>query len=136
MMHFIWDHELDVNVNTMNEQHKILITMMDNLYELKANGASKMELASALDKLESYTRFHFNAEERFMEATEYYDVDRHKIIHENLLAELHKHIDNFHQSHGDLSDDFVYFLHYWLSTHIRHIDRKYGEIEQRLKTAC
>ncbi|MGD8570382.1 MAG: bacteriohemerythrin, partial [Gammaproteobacteria bacterium] len=134
--YFKWDAELDINVDTMNEQHKILIDIMNDLYDLNANGASKMELASMLDKLESYTRFHFNDEERFMERSGYNDIDRHKIIHNNLLMELHKHITHFNQSHGGLTDEFFYFLRYWLSTHIRHIDRKYGEIEQQLKTAC
>jgi hemerythrin len=135
MAYFKWNNELDINVDTMNEQHKILIGIMNDLYELNEEGASKAQLASTLDKLESYTRFHFNDEERLMESLDYEDIDRHKIIHKNLLAELYKHINKFHLDHDGLSDDFFYFLRYWLSTHIRHIDRKYGNVSLQLKTA-
>jgi hemerythrin-like metal-binding protein len=110
--------------------------MMNGIYDLNHQGASKSALAEALDKLKAYTQFHFGEEERFMELMNYDDTERHKIIHAHLLAELKNHINKFKDSHFSLGKDFFYFLRYWLSTHIQHIDRKYGEASLPLDTAC
>lgn len=135
MTYFVWNDELDINVDNMNEQHKILIGIMNELYDLNGKHATKTELTSAVKKLDSYTRFHFLDEERYMESIGYNDLERHKLIHKNLLTELEKHINDFAKHHRGLSDDFFYFLRYWLSTHIRHIDRKYGDEPSQLQIA-
>ena len=135
MTYFKWNNDFDIGVADMNAQHKILIGIMNEIYNLNQKGATKPELASAIGKLDSYTRFHFRDEEKYMESIGYDDLERHRLIHENLLAELEKHSSDFKKHHNGLSEDFFYFLRYWLSTHIQHIDRKYGDVPTQLQIA-
>lgn len=126
MTYFNWTPELDVKVDAMNDQHKILIDLMEDLYQLNDNDASKIQIQRKLDELGSYTRKHFRQEELYMDTINYEGRERHKIIHRQLLEELDKHTENFKNHHQLLNSDFFYFLRHWLTSHIKHIDIKYG----------
>lgn len=134
MTYFKWTPDFDVKVQTMNDQHKVLIDIMDKLYELNDNGANKRDIQHKLDELGAYTRKHFADEERYMDSIDFEGRDRHKIIHKHLLTELDRHTTNFKELHQSLSEDFFFFLKHWLSSHIKHIDIKYGNVSSSLAT--
>jgi hemerythrin len=128
MANFIWDTSLDVGVEAMNEEHKILIGLMNSLYEKNAAGASKDDLLASADELHAYVLKHFADEEAYMESVGFPGLQAHKQLHGNLLAELQTFFDSFkHGSDTSLSSKFSTFLNFWLATHIRGIDFIYGE---------
>lgn len=127
MTYFAWDTSLDVNVQTMNDQHKKLIDLMNELYEKNEAGRDKQELVESANALIAYTRQHFADEEQYMESIDYSGLESHKKLHENLLHELESRVEEFSQGHETvLGEEFSTFLKTWLSTHIRGIDTKYG----------
>ena len=124
----IWDaKKYDVLVPQMNDQHHRLIDMMNRVYDRHAARANKAELNQLLTNLRQYTIQHFDQEERMLESIGFPQLDRHKIIHEQLLADFGKHYDAFAAGTGAISQKFFDFLKLWLTSHIMHIDRKYGE---------
>ena len=54
-------------------------------------------------------------------------LDTHKKLHEHLLKELKQFAEDFEQgpSH-QIKNELITFLKFWLSTHIRGIDSRYG----------
>lgn len=127
MAYLSWTPDFDVQVKTMNDQHKVLINIMEELYQLNEKKSGKFVLKSKLNELGLYTRKHFNDEEAYMESIGYEDLSRHKIIHEQLLSELDRYTEEFNNQYEILSESFFFFLKHWLTTHIRHIDIKYGK---------
>lgn len=127
MTYFEWDTSLDVNVQAMNDQHKKLIDLMNELQEKNEAGRGKQELIEAANALIAYTRKHFADEEQYMESIGYSRLESHKKLHENLLAELESRVEAFSAGQDPkLGDEFTTFLKTWLATHIRGIDTKYG----------
>jgi len=127
MSFFEWDSSLDVNVEEMNEQHRKLIGLMNDLHQKSEQGEAKEKLIEAADSLIAYTQKHFDDEESYMESIGFAGLEAHKRLHDNLMTELRRLADEFSNSdRNTLDDEFLTFLKTWLSTHIRGIDTKYG----------
>lgn len=126
MTYFRWTNELDVMVDDMNDQHKILISIMNDLFELNGRRAGKYKILRKLNELVSYTRKHFRDEEAYMESIKFTGRKNHKIIHERLLKQLNAYAEDFKVNNEGLTEKFFYFLKNWLATHIEHTDNKYG----------
>jgi hemerythrin len=128
MAYFQWDNSLDVGIDAMNEEHKVLIGLMNALYEKNTQGADKNTLITAANALWDYVLQHFNNEERYMASIGFPNLEAHKKLHANLLTELQQFINNFKNGEAThLSKDFSTFLNFWLATHIRGIDFRYGD---------
>lgn len=127
MAFFEWDSALDVGIEPMNQQHKILIGMMDKLYTQNGAHAPKTQLIEGIDELFKFVVKHFKEEETFMASINFPNLEAHKKLHQNLLNDLQALGDDFKKNTDKkLSSEFVIFLKFWLSTHIMGIDNKYG----------
>jgi len=127
MAFFEWDNALDVGVDAMNQQHKILIAMMDKLYTQNCANAPKNQLIENVNELFAFVIKHFKEEEDFMASIHFPNLEAHKRLHQNLLTDLKSLGNDFKQNNEEkLSSEFIIFLKFWLSTHIMGIDNKYG----------
>lgn len=123
-----WDaKKFDVLVPKMNEQHEVLVGMMNKLYARHDAKAPKSELSRLIAELRDYTLKHFREEEALLESMQFPQLNTHKNIHQKLLEDFSQHFNAFANGPGVLSPAFFDFLRLWLSAHIMHIDRKYGE---------
>ena len=131
-----WDaKKFDVLVPTMNDQHQVLIGLMNKLYVRHGARANKFELTKLLTDLRDYTVRHFREEEAMLASIDYPQLEMHKLIHEKLLSDFAKHFDAFTAGPGILAPAFFEFLRLWLTAHIMHIDRKYGQYAQQRSAA-
>ena len=124
---FDWGAALDVGVTNMNDEHKIILQFMNQLYDQSAAGADKSTLSETINKLEKATIAHFSDEENYMKSIAFPKFCMHKITHQDLLQKFAYHKANFENGNGEIPKAFFDFLLLWLSTHIQGIDRKYGE---------
>lgn len=123
-----WDDSLDVHVDDMNDQHQVLLKMMNELYDGTAAGMTRIDAIDRLGKLFEYTVKHFKEEEEYMESIGYEGLKSHQLIHKNLIDRLTELANGFKDSTEEkLPADFFNFLKFWLSAHIKGIDMKYGE---------
>jgi hemerythrin len=121
-----WDPSLDVGVEAMNLEHRDILTAMNRVYDAAAQGVRGEAINSLVSQLGSVCVRHFEDEERFMERAGYPDRDRHKQLHARLLAQFQEHAQAIRQAGGQTTDEFFNFLKFWLTSHIRGIDTKYG----------
>jgi len=131
-----WDvKKFDVLVPLMNSQHEKLIAIMNKLYDRADAKAPKTELNTLLVELRDYTIKHFREEEAMLQQMNFPQFARHKSIHEKLLEDFGNHYQAFSQGKGEVSPEFFEFLRLWLTAHIMHIDRKYGEYSREKSAA-
>jgi hemerythrin-like metal-binding protein len=131
-----WDaKKFDILVPAMNDQHQKLIAIMNKLYDRHAAKAPKAELNLLLVELRDYTIKHFREEEALLESMQFPQVRMHKSIHEKLLSDFTEHYNTFCAGTGAISSGFFEFLRLWLTAHILHIDRKYGEFSKERSAA-
>ena len=66
-----WNSSLSVDVSAMDEEHKKLITLVNNLNEAMKQGKTKDEMDKVFNELARYTQTHFASEERWMQQVGY-----------------------------------------------------------------
>jgi hemerythrin-like metal-binding protein len=128
---FEWDKtKYTTYVDKMDNEHHVLIDLMNQLYQANEKGVAKSQLLKQVEALGQKTKEHFASEEKFLEGLpQYKQLVVHKKIHENLLENYQKHANAFRSSaESKLAIEFFNFLKVWLSAHICGVDRKYGEI--------
>ena len=59
-----WESKYEINVVEVDNQHKKLFTILNNLHESLCKGGEKAEQAKLLDELIDYTVDHFSTEEK------------------------------------------------------------------------
>jgi hemerythrin-like metal-binding protein len=123
---FVWDPKtLSVGVNAMDVEHQMLIAKMNDLHAAWVRKAEREELGKLLLALAKCATEHFADEEAYMEKSGYAGIESHKAIHKKLLTRVGEHVAEFEKT-GELGEAFFGFLAFWLSSHIRGIDVKYG----------
>ncbi len=120
-----WSDELDIHVDGMNDQHKIILKYMNTLYDHATTNNSFESNAETITELAEYTVKHFKEEEEFMESINYNGLESHKVIHQDLLKKFTKHVERM-KAAGEVDQSFFSFLKLWLSAHIKGLDMKYG----------
>lgn len=121
-----WDDRLSVGVHTMDEQHKGLVQILNELHEAMIKGAAKEVTGSQIEKLLKYTKEHFAAEEALLRRARYPDLDDQHDKHAALTRQVEDFLARFQKGEIGLSVHLLDFLRNWLSQHIQREDRDYG----------
>jgi hemerythrin-like metal-binding protein len=125
-----WRDTFSVQVPSIDEQHKKLVELINDLYNKFYEGIDNQYLETLFSELEKYAVYHFDYEERFMELYGFKGYKEHKQEHESFK----KKIGDYKQSldAGKTKDiiDLVTFLKDWLLKHIMGTDQKYAPLFQ------
>lgn len=121
-----WDDNFSVGVKELNDQHKKLIDLLNNLHDAMRVGKGKEILSTILKNLIDYTQVHFSAEEKYLVKYGYPDYAKHKTEHVQLVNKVLTFQKDFEKGNIMLSMEVVNFLKDWLSNHILIADKKYG----------
>jgi hemerythrin len=121
-----WTEKLSVGVDVLDDDHKRLVAMLNELYDAMLAGNGKDSLGRILDGLVHYTKVHFAREEKLFAETGYAARIAHKQEHDALTRQV---LDVQQKYAGGatatLSLDVLQFLKTWLINHIQGTDQKY-----------
>ena len=120
-----WSSELATGVKIIDDQHRKLVDMINQLYAAMKSGQSRGVMEKILDGLAEYTVYHFGTEEKFFEQFKYSETVQHKRLHEDLKSQVAAVIGKFKSGQADVSMDLMNFLKDWLATHIIKTDKRY-----------
>lgn len=125
MAYFNWTSEFSVENISIDEQHKQLFQITNDLHDAMKAGKSKEILSELISRLVDYTKTHFSNEEKLMEKYKYPELDRHKTEHAKLVKKVLDYQKNFNVTSAITSIDIMNFLKDWLTSHILGTDKKY-----------
>jgi hemerythrin-like metal-binding protein len=131
----VWDDKYSIGVKDVDEQHKELFKLTNELYEAcTSRGAAAVEhTKSALQKAVSYVVMHFSMEESLMERFSDPNFESHKEEHDLFVREVIKDAANLEQMGEEASVAFMNFLKGWISKHVTGTDIKIGHHIAALK---
>ena len=121
-----WNPNLSVEVPEMDEEHKKLIGLVNQLNDAMKNGKGKDELSRVLNELTRYTRSHFASEERWMQRVGYPGLDRQKAEHQALIRQVSAFKAEYESGRAMISVKLMGFLRDWVRNHIQKSDKEYG----------
>jgi len=124
-----WNERLAVGVKVLDDDHKKLVGMVNQLYDAIQTGHGKDSLGKILDGLIDYTKVHFAREEQFFAQTGYGASVAHKKEHDDLARQVLDVQAKYKAGvNGTLSLEVMNFLKNWLVTHIQGSDQNTARI--------
>jgi hemerythrin len=121
-----WTEKLSVGVAVLDEDHKRLVSMVNELYDAMQAGHGKETLGRILNDLVHYTKEHFAREEKLFAQSVYPAALAHKHEHDALTQQVIEVQQKYMSGAGAaLSIDVLRFLKSWLINHIQGSDQKY-----------
>ena len=123
---FEWNESYEIGIPEIDSQHKKLIAISNELYDVATKGGDsfKSNMAKVLKSLTDYTVYHFgNEEENFQKKYGYPGFEMHKVAHEQFIAELKHQVAKLEEG-GSQEDAFIFYDYVanWIITHIGKAD--------------
>jgi len=126
MSYFNWDDSYSVGQNTVDDQHKTLVSLINELHEAMTLGKSKQIMNKVLQNLLDYTVSHFSTEEKYMIKYNYEWYLPHKSEHRKFIDQVANFQKGYNEGKMVLSLDVMKFLKDWLVNHILKTDKELG----------
>ncbi|MFK5984226.1 MAG: bacteriohemerythrin [Pseudomonadota bacterium] len=120
-----WDPSYSVGVTALDDDHKHLIHLINQL-DSAANYYTGSEFEEkALQEVVDYTKYHFDREEQLMKDNGYPDYDNHHKTHLKMIEKVNQVVEDYKKNPDYAINDTVKFLRDWLINHICKTDREY-----------
>lgn len=121
-----WSDDFNVGIQEVDEQHKALVAMLNDLHRAIVEHHGKEVSRKILDQLADYTRTHFLLEESLMRVTHYSGFDIHKQQHEELIKQVGDLQQKLDHEGASITFELLHFLKVWLAKHINESDKRFG----------
>jgi hemerythrin len=122
-----WNEKMSVGVVAIDDEHKTLVALVNELFDAIQAGTADDELAHVLDELVAYTASHFRHEEELFERMAYPGGAEHKREHDDLTRQVLEIQAKVKAGvRGTLSLEVMNFLKNWLLNHMQSSDRRYA----------
>ncbi len=154
-MAIIWSKKYSVGFDEIDNQHKVLVDLINKLEDIYENRNNYKDFEGMLDKvmveLKNYTILHFSTEEVLMQMFTYGDFETHKQSHDhfisliseqrNIILQLIKEKQGKDEKTVERHNKEIYqrvekitdFLQKWLLNHIMKSDFEYIEFFTKLQ---
>ncbi len=123
---FPWSDDYSVHVRVIDNDHKELVSLVNELHAAIAEGASEGVIGHVIAGLARYANEHFEREEKLMAEYGFPALASHREQH-RLFTQVIAAFEKVHgEAPGDLDHDRLSaFLKDWLVHHILGSDRRY-----------
>jgi hemerythrin len=122
-----WNEKSSVGVPSIDEQHKKLVAMLNELQNSMQAKQDHDALAKVLDGLINYAVSHLRYEEELLGKAGYPSASKHKKEHARLIKQVFEVRAKYKEGGGEtLSTEVLNFLRKWLLNHIQGSDREYA----------
>jgi hemerythrin len=126
MAFITWDQKYSVSISGIDDQHKKLIGMINDLHDAMKTGRAKDIMDKLIQSLSDYTSTHFSLEEMMMEQNKYPQLNEHRKEHQYFVNQVRQFQSNFNNGSSMVSIEILNFLRDWLLKHILVTDKLYS----------
>ncbi len=138
---FVWSDKLATGIVEVDEQHKHLVALINQIGDLSSSGADSSQIKPVIDELVRYTVYHFDTEEQMMRR---YEVNaEHQAKHFKTHDDFRKQvtlavgiIQTAPQNSISLLAQLLNYLTRWLLQHIMVDDLRMAREIQALQAGA
>lgn len=114
-----WDESLDIGIDVIDEHHRYLFDLINDLYVVVINKRGARDVARLIKSLDAYAKIHFRAEEQMMTHYGYAGLDRQLQQHHVFEEKIKEFYEELHANPLVAQFDVLSYLRNWLIHHIR-----------------
>jgi hemerythrin-like metal-binding protein len=134
MAYITWRTGYELGFRIIDEQHKKLVEIINELYDAQQHGTSRTIISDTLDKLIDYTTYHFDSEEELFKQYNYPYADLHIAEHAGFIREVVNLKSDLVDNNLLLSLKTLDFLKDWTINHILGTDKDFSEFVREQET--
>jgi len=123
-----WSASYSVGIKIIDEQHKGLFNLVNDMYNHVNNDDEEAERAyfkSVIKQVVDYVKKHFATEEAIMRRTQFKDYIGHKLAHDFFILSVANIVQKFDEGKKVSLMSFTNFIKDWILTHIAIMDKQY-----------
>ena len=124
---FTWFDEFSVGVKQFDDDHKVLVGYINDIYRGVKSNKDNQYLLDILEKLAEFTVTHFAREEETMRTHGYPGLDDQHEEHERMVAKILDLKKEFSSGEFTVGIDMLAFAKSWLVEHILGTDMQYKD---------
>ena len=121
---FPWDDKLNIGVQEIDDDHKQLVSLVNQLHRTMKEGGDAATLDAILKEAAEYTHLHFSREEQLMRRHNYPGLVAQEAEHKLMVEQLLALAVRFKEGEFPVSMDIMAFARTWLTKHILGTDMK------------
>jgi len=119
-----WKSEYMGGIPIIDDQHKTLIGLANDLYEAcKEQSSAADGFRTAVHAVVNYVKIHFSTEEKIMARINYPGTTEHKNEHKEFVQQVLQEVKDFEAGKRFAYYDFLNYLRDWTLNHIAHTDK-------------
>ena len=133
-MSFIdWSEEEDIKIKIIDEQHKSIALLINELHETLGSKRNFLE-KNLVERLVKKLREHFDTEENLMKEYKFPYFISHKMEHDRFLNKIQNFYSGLEAGNEKVNLELLNSIKRWLFNHLEINDRKCGKffVEQGL----
>lgn len=128
---FPWTVNFETGIAEIDEQHKVLVQLLNNLVGHLAFQSEAPEIDKVLEELKRYTVYHFATEERIWHS--YFCDDQweewHRKGHSDFVTKVVEFMARRSEcTYEEMLEELVAFLTHWLAMHIIESDKRMAKV--------
>ena len=126
-----WEDKYSVGITRIDEEHKCLLSIINELFEQCKQGEEKANEAfkKTMKELVSYVELHFKGEEELLIKYKFPEdaYKKHKNEHEQFVIKILQVTDDFQKGKKFIPNETVRFLRDWILSHVAICDKGYSK---------
>lgn len=129
----IWTNKFSIGNTKIDNEHKKLFEVYDDLVEFLVYKNDREEFAKILTRMTNYSLNHFKNEERYMRKMNYPKLQEHENYHRRYIFEVAMYNVDLLSSTPPNPKDIIKFLKKWWTNHIMIHDNRYEHYKKEIK---
>jgi len=125
MIKIQWDEKYNTNVREIDKQHRKIVGYLNDLFALSQKEFNTKETDKAITNLEDYIKYHFSAEEEYMQKVKYEGFDQQKQQHDAFIDKVYEYRKSFAKDKKIIVVNLFNFVWDWFAKHILIMDKKF-----------
>jgi len=114
-----WDPSLSVGIDVIDEHHRYLFDLINDLHAVVVNKRGAREVARLVKSLDAYAKIHFRAEEQMMDHYGFSGINRQLHQHHAFEEKIGEFYEELHANPLVAQFDVLAYMGDWLIEHIR-----------------
>ncbi|MHC1690311.1 MAG: bacteriohemerythrin [Bacteroidales bacterium] len=132
MKRIIWTNELSIGNIIIDNEHKKLISVIDDLVDLVELNGSREKFAEILSKMTDYVLIHLRKEEKYMMKFGYPKLKEHIQYHRDYNYKVAVYNIELLGSNPPDPKEIIEYLEEWWENHILNFDMDYEKYKNSI----
>lgn len=125
MAFFEWKEEYSGGIESIDDQHKVMISLMNELYDSIVREKGERNTKNIFIELLKYANYHFGLENQLFAKYDYQEKAEHLEQHQHFIDKIRNLMLKNYLTEKKVEIETLHYLRLWFQDHMLKIDMEY-----------